>query len=452
METAEIQGRPGKFTAIPAETIEKMQELRLNGTSVKEIAAAFPFSENTIRKYTNDLVQKPVPPVVVESEAGMNKTVEKQVLSTHAGNVLGYAKDYDSQVIGAGEAMKSFLEKKGIHIDITKMPKDELLKLVQSPGLRGDEMNADTKSLFDELLKEKIASLKTEKVGDLSIEKLLNYKLMLRMFADEGDNKGSDQINKLISENEKMRQEFRAELEKNHQEMKDLVMEKRLQVMDDTHAETVSSLSGQLNDLLVKIEGLKTTLPVGGLGAPKTALDELTDAVSSINRIKGSLTSLGVLPVVPGAPGIPVDYKNADGTTDYIRYGGDKLVEVSRTIADVISKRAPERKPVAETPPVSDRLTVDQAEQLYQQLLLKPSLTPVETGWVAGYLPIRAQYYPVLESSPSVYPVAVEHASLPSTDVPEVVPDPVDPVEHMGVLDRLQLEEEQRNKSLEGVL
>jgi len=100
---------------------------------------------------------------------------------------------------------------------------------------------------------------------------------------------------------------------------------------------------------------------------------------------------------------------------------------------------------------------MEQAEQLYQQLSQKPTLTGTESDWINRYLPVRSQYYsPVLESSHSAYPAPgpdVERASLPSEDVPEpVVPDPVDPVEHMGVLDRLQLEEEQRNKSLEGVL
>lgn len=449
-----MSNKGGKIPAIPQETRDAMQLMRDGKKTIKEIADFYHVSANSVLKYTHGLGDLPV-----SSSAELDSDVTDFIADQHANRVLDNSKKIDADTVHAGEALREYFKTKGLDVDLRKIPTDQLIKLVKSPG--ADNMDANVKDVFNNWLSEKVNKLDPaiEKTGKVSFEDIKEMMLLnfLGKMANQGDSPPQDNslIADMKAENERLRQEFRSEMEKNRQEMKDLVMEKRLQTMDDLHAETVSALSGQLNDLLVKIEGLKTTLPVlpAGGGTQKTALEELTDAVSKINGIKGSLTSLGVLPVVPGAP---VDYKNADGTTDYYRYAGDKIESSIKTLADAYSRRAPERKPVAETPPVSDRLTVDQAEQLYQQLLLKPSLTPVETGWVAGYLPIRAQYYPVLETSPSPYPVssapAVEHTSLPSADVPEVVPDPVDPVEHVGVLDRLHLVEEQSVKSLEGVL
>lgn len=450
-----MSNKGGKIPAIPQETRDAMQLMRDGKKTIKEIADFYHVSANSVLKYTHGLGDLPV-----SSSAELDSDVTDFIADQHANRVLDNSKKLDADTVHAGEALREHFKSRGIDIDLRKIPTDQLIKLVKSPG--ADNMDANVKDVFNNWLSEKVNKLDPaiEKTGKVSFEDIKEMMLLnfLGKMANQGDSPPQDNslIAEIKAENERLRQEFRDELEKNRQEMKDLVLEKRLQTMDETHMETVSSLSGQLNDLLDKIESLKTTLPVSPASGvtQKTALDELTDAVSKINGIKGSLTSLGVIPVVPGAP---VDYKNPDGSLDFTRYAGDKLESTIKTLADAYSRRAPDRKPVLETPPVSYRLSVDQAEQVYQQLLLKPSLTPVETGWVAEYLPIRAQYHPILESSPSSYPVssspAVEPASVPSKDVSEpVAQDTVELGEQISVLDRLRIEEEQSAKSLEGVL
>lgn len=449
----------GKIPAIPTETRDAMQEMRDAGKTIKDIAEFYHVSQNSVLKYTVGVSDTLDP-----SGNELNSDVEDLIANQHAKRVLNQSKKIDADTVHAGEALREYFKTKGLDVDLRKIPFDQLIKLVKSPGVY-EGMNSDVKDVFNEWLMERVN--KTDAVPEKQdgkmnfndIKEILMLKFLMKM-GDDSSDKGSDQISQLISENEKLRQEFRDALEKNRQEMKDLVLEKRLQTMDDTHLETVSSLSGQLNDLMMKLETLKSALPVGGSSAQKTALDEFTDAVSQINRVKGSLAALGVIPAAPGAPGVPaINYQNIDGTTDYIRYAGDKLSEISKTIADAYSKKSPERKQVAETPPVSDPgMTVTEAEQLYQRFVEKPSLTPAETNWINGYLPIRAQYYPpAQETGPCVYPVssgpAVEPASLPSEVLPDTdMPSPVNPVEPVGVLDRLRIEEEQRNKSLDGVL
>ncbi len=451
----------GKIPAIPTETRDAMQVMRDAGKTIKDIAEFYHVSQNSVLKYTVGVSDTPDP-----SGDELDTDVEDMIAGQHAKRVLNQSKKIDADTVHAGEALREYFKTKGLDVDLRKIPFDQLIKLVKSPGVY-EGMNSDVKDVFNEWLMERVnkTDAVTEKQdGKMNfndIKEILMLKFLMKMAGDDSSDKGSDQINQLISENEKLRQEFRDEIEKNRQEMKELVLEKRLQTMDDTHMETVSSLSGQLNDLMVKLETLKSALPVGGSPAQKTALEELSDAVSQINRVKGSLAALGVIPVAPGAPGVPsINYQNTDGTTDYIRYAGDKLSEISKTIADAYSKKSPDRKQVAETPPVSDPgLTVVQAEQLYQQFVGKPSLTPAETDWINGYLPIRAQYYPsARETVPYAEPVSsgpVEvPASLPAETPNEpVIPiEPVEPMKTVGILDRMRLEEDHRTKTLDGVL
>lgn len=443
-----LQGetKRGKIIALAPDTIEAMRAMRYDEKkSVKEVCDFFHVSAGTVSKYC------PAKPEegssedpLIGTEEEIDSKVQKNILKTHGKHILEIAKEKDAELTHAGASVADFFREHNLNLDITRIPKDQVIEIIRGIG-DYKSMDPKLKSTFDEWLSTKLSSspppaVGTGRVNFEDIKELMMLNFLGRM--GQADSvpivpKDDDRVEKLIIENDKLRQEFKDELEKNRQEMRDLVLEKRLQTMDDTHAETVSSLSGQLNDVLVKIEGLKTTLPALPAGAApvqKTALDELTAAVTSINRIKGSLTSLGVIPAISGAPGVQaVDYTKADGSIDYFRYTVDKASEVAKPLLEAHFRQTPERKPVVETPPVPDReLTLEQAEAWYQQLLLKTDFTQSETNFLNSYSPVRARFFPAESPAPAVEP--------------EVVPEP------MGVLERMRRDEEQSAASLAGVL
>ncbi len=466
----------GRFPMIPPETQEAMRADRMAGMTLEQIAEKYHCSVNSVRKYTSDVVRarQPQAKVEVDTETDINSEVEKTVLSQHAGRILNYSKKRDSEIIAAGDAVQKHLSQKGINIDIDQIPPTQLIKLLKSP--LGDDMNVNMKGIFENWLEQQLNSVKTgapavegkQKVSFEDIKEMMMLNFLGKM-ANQGDSPQQDnsQVDKLIAENEKLRQDFRVEMERNRQEMKDLVLEKRLQTMDETNAKTVSSLSGQLNDLILKIETLKYDLPVNGSPAQKTALEELTDAVSQINNVKSSLAALGVIPAAPGAPGTPDIYKKPDGSLDFVRYAGDKIESSIKMLTETRSKPAPDRKIVQETPE-PEHFSAEEAERYYQHLQQKNSMTPAETEWVNQYLPIRAQYYPSARKTAPYAPVfsslvneptepaelvePVEHVEPDKSIYPEELIKPAEPVEPVepkkSVMDRLKEEDNSTAQAL----
>lgn len=228
----------GRFPMIPPETQEAMRMDRMTGMTLEQIAEKYHCSVNSVRKYTGDVIKarQPQAKVEVNTETDINSEVEKTVLSQHAGRILNYSKKRDSEIIAAGDVVQKHLADKGINIDIDQIPPAQLIKLLKSP--LGDDMNVNMKGIFENWLEQQLSLVKTgspavqEKTGKISFEDIKEMMMLnfLGKMANQGDSPPQDnsQVDKLIAENEKLRQDFKAEMEKNRQEMKDLLMEKRL--------------------------------------------------------------------------------------------------------------------------------------------------------------------------------------------------------------------------------
>ncbi len=405
----------GRITAIPGETRAAMKEMRESGKTIKEIADFFKVSQNTVLKYCGSLPDASGLPV-----QELNTDVQDLVLGNHAKRVLNQSKKIDADTVHAGEALREYFKTKGLDIDLRKIPADQLVKLVKSPI--GDDMNVSLKNYFDEWLEQQLtgnksvsASPDTNKLSFNDMKEILFMKFLMKAAGDDNNSGGSSQWQQLL-------QEMREENQKLRQEMREIMLEKRFQSLEDKQTDIVNNLSAQLEGLQNSIVDLKS-IP-NPTPEQKTALGELSAAASELNKVKASLIQLGLVQAAPGTvvTQSPDAYKNADGSTDYVRFVADKLESSVRAIAEISAKNKPDKMEVRETPAPEPRvISMDEAEHFYQQLLQKPSMTPVETDWLNRYLLVRAQYFP-----------AAQPRETPAADdtVSSVVSDPVEvPVE-----------------------
>lgn len=519
-----------RFPLIPFETQQQMKADRAAGMTLEQIAEKYHCSVNSVRKYTGDVIKSRQRQPEVANETEINSEVEKAVLSQHAGKILDYSKKRDSEIIAAGEAVQRHLAEKGINIDIDQIPPVQLIKLLKSP--LGDDMNISVKNIFENWLEQQLSSLKTgapavegkQKISFEDIKEIMMLNFLARM-TNQGDSpQDNSQVEKLIAENEKLRQDFRAELEKNRQEMKDLVLEKRLQIMDEKQADVVNTLSTQLEGLQQGITQLKSV--PNPSPEQKNALSVLSEAVSDINKIKGSLINLGIVSSAPGTPAptamdVPEAFKNPDGSVNTIPYIIGRLADVAKPAVEAHFKTPPEKGKFVETPapaqqdpqyterrmseeeyaefllsrpsltpeqqqwltnyrnyltrqhappqtkvqetpaPAQEQrvLTFEDHERFYNSLLQKPSLSAEEQAWIADYIPVRSQY---LSAAQPVSPGPIEGPAEPAKAVPEPTPvkdlpeaaavESVQPVEKIGILEKLKAAEEQQAKALEGLI
>lgn len=456
----------GKIPAIPEETRIAMAEMRAAGKTIKDIADFYHVSQNSVLKYTSGVSDTPDP-----SGEELDTDVEDLIADQHAKRVLNQSKKIDADTVHAGEALREYFKTKGIDVDLRKIPMEQLIKLVRSPGVY-DGMGTDVKDIFNNWLLEKVNKGEpvlekldgNEKISFNDVKEILMLKFLMKMAGDDGAGPQTQNIvSEMREENEKQRQFYEKKIEDMESKFRDLLVDRRFQDVEDRQLSFGESLQNQLADISGKIENYKSAALTGSPGDKLDAISHIEKLAAERERVNKAMEKLNQSQVlVTAPPGNPDIYKNSDGSLDFTRYAGDKIESTVKMITDAMSKRTPDRNVVKATPAPEHNLTVDQAEQLYQQLSQKPSMTPAEIDWVNRYLPVRSQYFPSASfNSPaasSVYirsaepaePAGPVEASLPSADLPEpAVPLPVEPV---GVLDRLRFEEEQRSKSLDGVL
>lgn len=250
---------------------------------------------------------------------------------------------------------------------------------------------------------------KDMKKGDedrMSTREMMEMAILQRMLpqSDNGTQGGAAQFQQMMSEmkaeNERNRQYYENKLKEQDEKIKEMIFEKRIRTMEDTQAETVSSLSNQLADVSQRIELYRNIPTNPSPEEKKDAISQLEDIGGQIERIKKALAPFGITsssPLSPSSslPSVPGQdiYRRPDGTMDYFRYSVDKLESTIGKVSEAWQKKTPDRKQVAETPPPETRQT-HQQEETYRQLspeeyadvlLNKPNPTPEEQQWLNNY-------------------------------------------------------------------
>ncbi len=443
----------GRLPQIPIETQEAMREMRSAGKTIKEIADFYHVSQNSVLKYTGRASD--VPDSAGASLSETDTDVENLVLGQHAKRVLNLSKKIDADTVHAGEALREYFKNKGLDVDLRKIPTDQLIKLVKSPGVY-DDMSPDVKNIFSEWLTEKLTKGEpvTEKLdGKISfadVKELLMLRFLVKMSGDDGSSSHNpDIIAEMRAENEKQRQFYEKKIEDMEKRMQDIVLEKRFQTIEDRHISLGETLQSRLDEISTKIEDNKNVALTGSPGEKLDAISHIEQLAAERERVNKALEKLNqpqVMTNAPAVPGIPDTYKNPDGSTDLIRYAGDKLESTVKMITEAVSKKTPDRKPVCDTPAPGPRLlSFAEAENTYQHLLLKPFRTPEESAWIIQYLPVRARYIP--PAQPRETPAAgnvVPGSGVPSGDpaASTAVEQPAEPPAEQPAKPELNLNEE----------
>lgn len=241
---------------------------------------------------------------------------------------------------------------------------------------------------------------------DMMEMNMVNMQLLIMQRSMGGENQGGGSgvqqiVTEMKAENERQRQYYEQKLKEQDEKIRDMIFEKRIQTIEETHAETMSNLSNQLTEVGQRLELYRNIPTNPSPEQQKDAISHLEDIGGQIDRIKKALAPFGIIPSSPSSPlsSLPAapgqdTYKKQDGTVDYFRYSVDKLENTIGKITDAWQKKTPERKQVTETPPPSETHQPRQNEATYRQLspeeyadviLNKQNPTPAEQQWLENY-------------------------------------------------------------------
>jgi hypothetical protein len=263
---------------------------------------------------------------------------------------------------------------------------------------------------------------------------MVNFQMILlqkSMGADNNTNSASNQqtqqmqqmlqkydstISDLKAENEKSRMFYEQRLKEQEDKFKEIVLEKRMQDIEEGQKQTLNTLSQQIADIDNQIKIYQNIPQIPTEDQKKDAIDHLEQLGGTLDRIKKALTPFGIIPQ-PGAgsgqgtglmataaiPGSAISqYKNPDGSMNMTLYGIDKASEGAGRLFDAWSKKTPEPRQVQETqlltggengsgaagigreqpPPQQKQMTY---QEFYVYLLNKGALTPEEQQWKTSY-------------------------------------------------------------------
>ena len=256
---------------------------------------------------------------------------------------------------------------------------------------------------------------------------MVNFQMILLQKSMGGDNNTSTQtqqmqqilqkydstISDLKAENEKSRQFYEQKLKEQEDKFKEIVLEKRMQDIEEGQKQTLQTLSQQIADIDNQIKIYQNIPQRPTEDQKKDAIEHLEQMGGSLERIKKALTPFGIIPqpgvgagagtgMMIAAPGSAISqYKNPDGSMNMTLYGIDKATEVAGRLFDAWSKKTPEPRQVQETQILTggengygggvagrDR-GVAQKQMTYQEyyvyLLNKGALTTEEQKWKMSY-------------------------------------------------------------------
>jgi len=253
---------------------------------------------------------------------------------------------------------------------------------------------------------------------------MVNFQMILLQKSMGGDNNNTSTttqtqqmlqtISDMKAENEKSRMFYEQKLKEQEDKFKEIVLEKRMQDIEEGQKQTLQTLSQQIADIDNQIKIYQNIPQRPTEDQKKDAIEHLEQMGGSLERIKKALTPFGIIPqpgvgagagtgMMIAAPGSAISqYKNPDGSMNMTLYGIDKATEVAGRLFDAWSKKTPEHRQVQETQILTggengsgggsagrERGQAPQKQMTYQEfyihLLNKGALTPEEQQWKTSY-------------------------------------------------------------------
>jgi hypothetical protein len=328
---------------------------------------------------------------------------------------------------------------------------------------------------------------------------MVNFQMILLQKSMGGDNNTSTQtqqmqqilqkydstISDLKAENEKSRQFYEQKLKEQEDKFKEIVLEKRMQDIEEGQKQTLQTLSQQIADIDNQIKIYQNIPQRPTEDQKKDAIEHLEQMGGSLERIKKALSPFGIIPqlgasqgagMTAAIPGSAISqYKNPDGSMNMTLYGIDKATEVAGRLFDAWSKKTPEPRQVQETQILTggengygggsagrERGQAPQKQMTYQEfyvyLLNKGALTTEEQKWKTSYEDyitkdqqdrLSKQQPPAQQSTSSPQPQQLNEVIYANTGMeqeqsaqPEPEPDPqtldLGPARKPGIVERLQ--------------
>lgn len=219
----------------------------------------------------------------------------------------------------------------------------------------------------------------------LSTRDAIEYAVLMRMLPEQGGGAGSVQqiVADLKAENEKQRQFYETKLKEQEDRIREMVFEKKI----ETQANTMASLTAQLEDLNSRIEMIRS-IPNATPEAKKDAITQLEEAGTQLKRIKNMLAEHGFIPpteTIHTSEKEQEIYRNPDGTVNKAMYLVDRITTAVERGLDTWQKKTPEQGDFVETPAPEKPKRPPTPEEYAEFLLSKPALSPQEQQWLGSY-------------------------------------------------------------------
>ena len=298
-----------------------------------------------------------------------------------------------------------------------------------------------------------------------------------------------------------------ADMEKLEAKMRDMLFEKKIEKLEEKAAAGQTSVMQELKNLSDRFElygRIPQTVP-----APerKDAVSELEEIGGKLDRIKKALAPMFPQALAPVAPGLsvpaslPPALKNPDGSTDYLA-AVERIGNIVVRGIEAIGKKPPVAAEAAAQPaqPATQQAYTERRvglDEYADYVLSLKERTPEQQQWLINYqahlekeqaklrpvqhsteLPAVQPYKPPAEQPAEIYPEIVDEQPASEPKQPEQQPDAGSPelsqaqgeeqpagagnVEEQpqeqptetdeDVVDKLQREEAERMKRLQGVV
>lgn len=296
-----------------------------------------------------------------------------------------------------------------------------------------------------------------------------------------------------------------ADMEKLEGKMRDMLFEKKIEKLEEKAAVAQTSVIQEIKNLSEKVD-LYRSIPTGAAPERKDAVSELEEIGGKLDRIKKALAPMFPQALAPTAPGLtvpaslPPALKNPDGSTDYLA-AAERIGAIVVRGIEAATKKPPVAAEVAvqpAQPPAQQTYTERRMglDEYADYVLSLKERTPEQQQWLINYqahlereqaklrpmqsteLPAVQPYKPPAEPAAEIHPEIVAEQPAPEPEQQEQQPEaglidelpaqdegqpagagnieeqpqeqPVE--ENPDVVDKMQREEVERSKRLQGVV
>lgn len=223
---------------------------------------------------------------------------------------------------------------------------------------------------------------KADETERLSIRDQIEYAILLRMLPAQSDGQATPQYLQIISEmkaeNERSRQFYEQKLREQEEKFREVMLEKKMQDMDEKHTQSMAAISQQLIDMQKRLELYQNIPPNPTPEQKMDAISHLEELSGQIDRIKNVASKFGVVQAQTGVPGDSL-FKNPDGSMNTAMWVVDRIGNTVQAGLEAWQKKVPDHRQVENTPMQENYQQQPQSQtQPHQQQYPQRQLTPDE--------------------------------------------------------------------------